>query len=230
MVVVAIDRTTRLTETLRADAQKALAKALRAGDQIVFVTFAETSRTGHLREVAVLMVDTPPTAAQQRAVPMSKLKPLTNCLQLQLVRARRDLERLTHTLTEPSEGEAARSEIISALRDIGPRLQASGTRERVLVLLSDGLEHSSLASFYAHRGLRKVNAEGELATLKARRGIANLAGVRVYVIGGGLHAADVGARESTDLDDLQAFWTGYVEASGGKLVGFGRPALLFPIE
>lgn len=228
-VLVAVDETTLVPPHLAADLNRTLREAVRPGDRVSLLAFSAVSRDRYVRETFQVTVEPALSDAVRRTLPVRRIRPLERCIELRHERANRAVREQTAAMLERASAGIQRSEIVFSLREIGARLQASPVKEKVLVLVSDMLENSAFSIFYAHRRLALIDPVQEMEKIRAKSLTAPLAGVRVYVFGGGLAAMDEAYRAPPNLLALEHFWSEYVKASGGQLAAFGKPALLVPI-
>ncbi|WP_459867488.1 hypothetical protein, partial [Endothiovibrio diazotrophicus] len=78
--------------------------------------------------------------------------------------------------------------------------------------------------------LRLIGPETELAKVRKAGMIADLGGVKVYLIGGGWLADGNLYRDSQKLQRIRGFWTRYFKEAGAALEGYGEPLLLTAIQ
>lgn len=230
LLVLGIDETTVLTPPLIGELQHTVTAAVRPGDQISLILFSAYGRERHMREVASLTIDAMPPADVQRTVPMTRLRDLQDCTVRSRTAAIKSLRDLLGAAAAQASPDITRSEIIMAIRDIGAKLKASPTARKSLVLVTDGMEHSALTSFYRQKNLREIDPTEELRKVQAKAPAADLSGADVYIFGGGLAANPDGMRDSPGVIALEAFWTSFISQSKGTLVAFGKPTLLLPIK
>lgn len=141
---------------------------------------------------------------------------------------------MTGAMGEASS-DLAKSDVMASLRDFSARIRQSNAKERVVLIVSDMLENSSVSSFYANNTVRRINAGKELALAQKNDLVGDFGGARVYVIGAGMLAKDAtskkGIYRSPDvMNALSEFWKGYFRATNADLKEFGQPALLMPIH
>jgi len=122
------------------------------------------------------------------------------------------------------------SDILKSLDDIAKHIIAASTaQEKVVLLVSDMVEHSSITSFYTNGSLKKINVEKELEKVKSSGHITNFSGSRVYVIGAGM-VGKHSYRDSKTLGYLTDFWKAYFQATNANLKAIGTPMLLEDVE
>jgi hypothetical protein len=127
------------------------------------------------------------------------------------------------------EGDFSNSEVLASLVRFSRLVRESSTKEKVIIIASDMLEHSQATSFYKDKGIRVVDPQKELAHARELDLIGDFGGAKVYVIGGGLLSPSAGREAGRDpeaLKQLTDFWSQWVEASNGKLIEFGAPDLM----
>ena len=131
-----------------------------------------------------------------------------------------------------TSSDIAKSDVVASIKAISAMVQQSPTQNKVVLIVSDMLENSSVANFYADQGraVRKIDSIKEMRTIEENQMLADFGGARVYVIGAGLLAAD-GQKSKTYRDPktmqaLAGFWASYMQKSKAQLVEFGQPALL----
>jgi len=120
------------------------------------------------------------------------------------------------------------------LKTVSHAVSQDSAEHKVVFVATDGLENSSVATFYAHNTVRKIDARAEFAKAKANDMLGSFDGAKIYVLGAAMmppatHGTRVirdGYRDPNTLRDLKAFWIDYFKASGANLVEFGEPALL----
>ena len=122
------------------------------------------------------------------------------------------------------------SDIIKSLNDISKHIiQPSKAKKKVILLVSDMIEHSSITTFYTKGLLKKVNTDSEMAKVKSSGHLANFTGADVYVLGAGI-IGKKGYRDSKTLKMLTSFWESYFSSTHANLKEFGTPMLLEDIE
>lgn len=130
----------------------------------------------------------------------------------------------------------AKSDVMASLRDISTRVRQSKANQKIVLVVSDMLENSSVTSFYGPiHSVRKIEPERELKLAADNQLLANFAGARIFVIGAGLINADANKskaayRDPKTMQALNTFWRGYFDKSQAQLIEFGQPALLNPIQ
>ena len=231
---MAIDQTTVFDEKLQAQIAATAATAVKPGSAYTLIDFSAFSQ-GHYTEVVTRgIIEAPISAKLRDDVSERALRTFDACMTGQSAFARKSLLAAVVQVQSTATNDLAKSDILAALKDIGDKVRASPAADRVLFLASDMLENSSVASFYAHNTVRRVDPAVELRKANAAGLIADFGGARVYVIGAGLLSGDAKARNAyrdpQTMTALRQFWTLYFQQSNAKVQEFGAPALLSPIS
>lgn len=126
------------------------------------------------------------------------------------------------------------SDIIASLKDISNKVRQSKAENKVVLIASDMLEHSSLTSFYSKQAVRLIVPAKELKMATDKEMIADFGGAKIYVLGAGLLTEDAKQpkgvyRSPQTMQALHKFWNDWFKASNAELIEFGQPALLSPI-
>ncbi|MBN8808737.1 MAG: hypothetical protein J0I47_10990 [Sphingomonas sp.] len=230
---VVIDQTTGLDDRLRATVAKA-AKALvaRRGD-VALYTFSAIDRTHYPTLVASGTVETPVASGDRASLSVKRLERLDKCLGQQLDFAQTAFATRLAAATGDATAQYSHSAIQTGLTQISQAVARSHAPTKIVLLVSDMLEHSDITSFYDHHKLRLIDPAAELARSKQAGAIGDFGGARVIVVGAGLLAADAGQdaeRATPALRALHDFWTVWFAASNAKLTDYGEPDLVNPIE
>lgn len=135
---------------------------------------------------------------------------------------------IVKALTLPDDNfDFTNTEIIGAINMLARDLIGkSETRERTLVLYSDGFENSRLTTHFKKGDIRLIDPKAERNKVKKANIISDLSGVKVYVIGGGWLDEGSLYLDSRKFNTLRNFWEKFFAASGATLEGFDQPMLL----
>jgi hypothetical protein len=139
------------------------------------------------------------------------------------------------TSFEGTSGEIAKSDVLASLKDISGKVKQSQASEKVVLLVSDMLENSSVSSFYASQSVRRIDPEKEIKLATDSQLVGDFGDARVYVIGAGLLSDEAkknkaAYRDPKTMQALATFWKSYFEKSKAQLIEFGQPALLNQIK
>lgn len=233
---VAIDQTTPLDPTLKQLAADNLKQFLKPGNGFAVLTFSAYTQ-GHYTEVlASGKLDPSLEQAKRNDISKTALNKFDQCIARQPQQAAQLAGSALRAAYDGTTSDIAKSDVLASIKAISSLVQNSKARNKIVLIVSDMLENSSVSSFYADKGLsvRKIDVAKELKLAEDNQLLADFGGARVYVIGAGLLAADAkkakSYRDPKTMQALAGFWKAYLEKSGAQLVEFGQPALLNPIH
>ncbi|MGO0791312.1 hypothetical protein ACTOWA_15745 [Herbaspirillum seropedicae] len=233
---VAIDQTTLLDGGLKQSVADNLKPFLAPGNGFQVVTFSAYTQ-GHYTEVlASGKLDAPMEANRRNDVSKTALAKFDQCMGRQPQLAAQIAGGALRAAFDGTSGEIAKSDVLASLKAIADLSRKSKARNKIVLLVSDMLENSSVSSFYADRGhsVRKIDPAKEMQLVEQNQLLGDFGGARVYVIGAGLLSEDgkksKSYRDPKTMQALATFWKTYLEKSGAQLVEFGQPALLSPIR
>jgi hypothetical protein len=233
---VAIDQTTPLNGALRQMVADNVKTFLVPNSGFAVMTFSAFTQ-GHYMEVQVAgKLDPALSPTQRDDISKPALSKFDQCMTRQPQQAAQLIGNAMRTAFEGTSTEIAKSDVLTSMKAISTKVRESTARNKVVLIMSDMLENSSLSSFYADKGksVRKIDPAKELQIAADNNALADFAGARVYVLGAGLLTDDVNKtkqyRDPKTMQALSTFWTSYFEKSKGKLVEFGQPALLNPVR
>ena len=231
-VFLFVDQTTALDLNLAATVRQNMARLLRPGTSFTVASFADFAPGHYARILATGTIEQTVPPGIRASVATNALRRLDACLGRQAAFAARLAQ---SAFAEASAGDAAtfsQSEIMASLRHLSSRVAGTRVRDRIVILASDMLEHSSAADFYRNRAMRRIDPGAELARARRQHLTANFGGARVYVVGAGVLPPQPGGNGRTipALDALESFWTGWFHASNARLAAFGRPDLAMPVQ
>jgi len=230
-VFVLIDQTTMLDPSLKNAVREELGRLVVPGSSFVIGSFSAFAQGQFERVVAAGRLETSVPAGDRDNLSVRALEALDRCLGRQAPYGRRIAAAALDRATAGQSDAFQHSDVISSLRDFAPRVASSTGRRKILIVVSDMIENSSLANFYQNRTLRGIDPGKELRSVAAKGFLANFGGAEVYVIGGGLLSGDRDSyRDPVRLKALETFWSTYFARSNARLRGFGKPLLASPIR
>jgi hypothetical protein len=233
---VAIDQTTPLDPSLKQLVADNVRPFLAPGHGFTMVTFSAFTQ-GHYTEVtAAGRLDRLLTPEQRNDISKPLLLKFDLCTQRQPQQAAQLVGTALRSAYDGTSRDIAKSDVLASLKAISALVHDSKAKNKVVLLVSDMLENSSVSSFYADKGraVRKIDTRRELELAEKSGLLADFGGARVYVIGAGLLDDDgkngKAYRDPKTMNALAGFWSSYLSRSNAKLVEFGQPALLQPVR
>lgn len=233
-----IDQTTPLDESLQNEVFENAGRLVKPGSSFVVASFSSFSQ-GHYLEVisAGKLEETVPGDARDD-ISVKLMRNFDTCMQGQVDFGRKAAAVALKKALSGSSPDFAKSDIMGSLKELSARVRQSTAKDKILLLVSDMLEYSSVSSFYASKNVRAIDPAAEMAKAKSSEVIGDFGGARVFVLGAGLVQENAGGknedsgvyRSPKSMALLQQFWNSYFAASHAKLVEFGEPALVVPVQ
>jgi hypothetical protein len=232
-LTVVIDQTAYLDKRLRQIVRETVDALVRPGTNVSVAVFSAYLQGRYLDVLASGLVEAPIEARQRDFVSKRDLRQNDQCLADQLAYARQLVARSLDSAFLGIDPGIVRSDILVAMRDLSRRVGESSSDRRMVLLVSDMLENSSISSFYHDNRLRQIDVESELRRVRAAGIKADFTGARVFVIGAGgvsdRASDDRSYRDPRAMLSLEDFWRRWFADSRAELVEFGKPTPMIRI-
>lgn len=226
-LIIIVDQTIKMPEDIQRSAWEKIDRYVQAGDQVKLYTFSAFVPGEYMRLQTDVTLEVPPVTSVRNNMGMSQLRQLDSCMNNQKAGFVRGVGGLFVKALRDANNENPKSEILHALREVGADLSQQSSKDRVVFLISDMLENSDYASFYANSSIQNLNVAQEIKKAADKGLFADLGGARVYVAGAGLVTDSIKQkyRSGKTMDLLNEFWSSYFLKSNAKLESFGAPML-----
>ena len=229
-IFVLIDQTTLLDDQLKQSVAEQVRPFLAKGNGFSVLVFSAFTQGRYTQLLTSGKLDHTLPEAGRNDVSKPLLTKLDQCIARQTALAMQTVGGALRDAFAGSSGEIAKSDVLASLKDISGKVRQSKATEKVVLLVSDMLENSSVSSFYANQSVRKIDPSKEMKLATDNNLIADFSGARVYVLGAGLLSDDAKKkatyRDPKTMLALAGFWKSYFEKSNAQLIEFGQPALL----
>lgn len=232
---VVIDQTTPLGQSLQQSVANNIKPFLLAGNAFSIIQFSAFTQ-GHYTDALVSARLSRVIAEHDRnAIGKQQLAKFDQCMSLQGSNSALLAGAALKKAFQGTSSDVAKSDVMASLKDISTKVMRSDAQEKIVLIVSDMLENSSVSSFYAKQAVRKIDPVKELALAMDNQLIGDFSGARIYVLGAGLVTEDAKQprgiyRDPKTMNALQQFWREYFQKSNGQLIEFGQPALLNPLR
>ena len=227
---ILVDQTTPIDKNMMIYTYKNMMKFIKNGYAVTIASFSSNAN-GKYTDVAyagALEALLPDSAKHDIA--KKSLRKYEGCMNGQYKFAKKKATKALVKTLKGANKKLPHSDIVKSLDDIAEHIiKPSRAKEKVVLLVSDMIEHSSITSFYSKGSLKKVKTGSELAKIKKSNYIADFDDARVYVIGAGMVGKNA-YRDSKTLKTLTDFWTEYFQITHAKLQAIGTPMLLEDIK
>jgi len=234
-LVVIIDQTVYLNDALQRTAWGHIVRTLRPGDAVRLYQFSAFLEDHYLRLPFVGRLEAPLASKARNRIGANSLKQLDACLAQQVTFFQENFGKQFAASFAAPDTNIARSDILASLQKIASDLTAhtegsAVVTDRIILLVSDMLENSSLTSFYRAGRVRDIDPTAEMK--KAQSLVADFDGARVYVHGAGLVGGKAAGsyRAGDTLRKLEQFWREYLTQSNARLQAFGTPELTMELR
>lgn len=234
-IFILIDQTTLLDEQLKQSVANQVRPFLTAGNGFSILVFSAFIQGKYTQLLSSGQLDHPLPAALRNDVSKPRLSKFDQCMARQSALAAQTVGAALRTAFDASSGEIAKSDVLASLKDISAKVRQSQASGKVVLLVSDMLENSSISSFYTSQSVRRINPERELKLASDSQLIGNFGDARIYVTGAGLLSGDARKSKAAYRDPktmlaLSSFWKSYFDKSKAQLIEFGQPALLNQVQ
>jgi hypothetical protein len=233
MLTVAIDQTTPLSVELQKTAWGHIKRFIKPGDKLRLYSFSAYLDGRYTSLQFSGELENPLSEDVIGGVPMMPARKLDGCLKGQPAVAFQRFGKAFAQAMGQSRAEIPRSEILFSMKAIAEDLRnTEGVTDNVILLMSDMLEYSDFANFYAANHIRDINPTTEMAKVEKQNLLTNFGGARVYVLGAAFVPTEPrnGYRSGKMIQNLENFWSAYFLKSNAVLKGFGTPELTAVVE
>lgn len=235
---VLVDQTTLLDSALQSSVRENVSILIRPGSAFVVATFSSYSQGRYLEVLTAGTLERPIAEKNRDDIGVKILKNFDACMKGQLEFGRNTAATALNKALGESSRDLAKSDIMASLKDLSNRVRQSQAKEKVVFLVSDMLENSGVSSFYSNKNVRNIEVAAELKKATDNQLIGEFGGARVFVLGAGLVQENAGGnirdsgiyRDPRTMSNLRQFWEQYFTRSNAKLIEFGAPALLVPVQ
>jgi hypothetical protein len=234
---ILVDQTTPFDAALQASANENAGRLIRQGSAYVVATFSSFGQGRYMQVLSAGTLELPIEERTRNSIGMKLLRTFDECMREQVNFGRLKAATALKAAFEGISSDLAKSDILSALKELSARVKQSVAQEKIVFLLSDMLENSSVSSFYANHNVRSIDPASEMKKVEAAQQLGDFGGARVFVLGAGLIQTngkpekDKGVyRDPKTMAKLRMFWEQYFARSNAQLVDFGAPALISPIK
>ncbi|MBE0496917.1 MAG: hypothetical protein IBX45_10930 [Campylobacterales bacterium] len=226
-VFILVDETTYFTQPVRENIARNVSALIKQGAVINIIGFSTYTSTHHTSLKLTERISRPLRENELYNLRVKGVGEYEKCINTKQEFLKQKALAVLEGMYRPKEQEVAKSDILWSFQNISQNaIKPSPFSTKVVLIVSDLLENSSVTSFYKKGDLRKIESENELRRVEAEKLFGAFEGSFIFVIGAG--AVDVGKSAYRDHHTLQAlrnFWETYFERSGGTLIAMGMPIL-----
>lgn len=237
-VFVLIDQTTPLDASLQDSVRENVGRLVKPGAAFVIASFSSFGQGHYLEVLSAGMLEGGIDAKLRDDISVKLLRNFDACMAGQSDFGRKAAAVALNKAMSGSSPDLAKSDVMGSLKELSSRVRQSAAKDKIVFLVSDMIENSSISSFYANKNVRTIEPGLELKKAEGAQVIGDFGGARVFVLGAGLiqensrgKNKDSGVyRNPKTMSLLHQFWELYFESSKAKLIEFGAPALLTAVK
>ena len=228
---ILVDQTTPLDKKLMIYIYKNMMHFIKNGSAVTIASFSANAN-GKYADVAYEGYLEPLLSKDaQYDISKKKLRKYKACMNGQYNYAKKKATRALVHVLKGANKKLPHSDIFRSLHNLSKRvIKPSKTNEKVVLIVSDGLEHSAITSFYHKGGLKNIDIKKELKKVAESGYMADFDNAKVYMIGVGATTNPNAYRDAKSLEKLTAFWKEYFNNTHAKLQAIGTPMLLEEIH
>jgi hypothetical protein len=238
LAYILVDQTVALDPALEQSVVDNSLRMLQPGSKFVIAEFSAFSQGRYLTVLHTGIIERPLDASRVNSTSIRAAKDLDQCLGQQDGFARSMVARTLAEVMKASTSMLDQSDILMALNTVSAAVAAESAQHKTVFVATDGLENSSVTSFYVRGTVRDINPSKEMSKAVNAHLLGDFGGASVYIVGGavmppatlGTKAQRDGYRDPHTLSDLSQFWHDYFGRSNAHLVEFGEPALVEPVS
>jgi hypothetical protein len=229
---VVVDRTVSFPESLLSDVIDRTERSIRPGDHVEVISFSGLTASEFTYVQLNLRIDSTASDSElESKIPAARIAATQRCFARQMALGKSKVREVLNSLLRSPLSTARRSEILEALATISHEtIQPSAAHDKLVLVISDMLEYSDVASFYSGGALRLINSGKVLQTARANSLLGDFSGARIYVAGAATVSGQSSAIGLKERRALQSFWSEWFQESGGTVAAWGEPALLVDIQ
>jgi uncharacterized protein affecting Mg2+/Co2+ transport len=223
---ILVDQTTPLDKNMMIYTYKNMMKFIKNGYGVTIASFSANAN-GKYTDVAYAgILENLLPESSKYDISKKKLRKYQGCMNGQYRYAKKKATKALVSVLKGANKKLPHSDIIKSLDDIATHIIApSKASKKVVLLVSDMIEHSSITSFYHRGAIKNIDVKKEMQKVKKSGHLTNFSGADIYVIGTGV-IGKKGYRDAKTLKKLTDFWEHYFAQTNGNLKAMGTPMLL----
>jgi len=223
---IVVDQTMEMSDNMPQKIEQLIADWGRPGDLIKVARFSANMRE-HYPSVEYQFKHEPkPTEKYLFGLRWADKKQLEECLARQEGDSKAAFSKALGQVFAGVNPKTPKTDIFQALKQLSKHMLDNDVQEKVVLLVSDGLENSAVTSFYHKGKIRKIDSRKEIAKLRRQGLVSHWAGARIYMYGLGLPPKKQKYMDMNTAKALSKFWEHYFVEGEAKVAALGSPELL----
>lgn len=229
-VYILIDETTVLDGNLQNELFSISQTLIKPGVKFTILSFSAFEQGRYLSPKVSGVLESPLSKDVRSSIGVKVLKNLDACMAGQKYYGLSLAAKAEKAVLQAASTDLQKSDVIASLQELSLLTKNSTIQKKIVLVVSDMLENSSISSFYAHENVRHLDPVREMSIVSKEKMLGDFSGADIYVIGAGVipEKAKAVYRDPKTMAALKNFWSEYFSKSNGNLIEFGMPALLNP--
>ncbi len=222
-----VDQTTPLTAALKTNVADLTANWGGDGEHVKIVRFSANIAGQYTELMFDEFSDPPPTQEYLFHLRTDDKAKLLACLKARDEKFHKQLQHAVNQTLILNDGKLPKTDLLYALKELATKIVLPETNyDQTVLLVSDGLENSSYASFYQRKAVKPLDVHKTLDEISKFNLIPNWHGAKVYMFGLGYLRDDKIYANPKMLQPLKDFWQSYFSLGKAQLMELGTPELL----
>lgn len=212
-------------------ANEMMVEWLEPGRNIEVIRFSSGVKGRYTESVTSGRLDPEPSEDFINSLKRSELGKFNKLHQQQLRLAKIQAQKGLLSIIQSSNKSVPYSDIVSNMRHVSPHIKAFPAKRKVVLVISDMFENSSITTFYSKGHVKNINVDKEMKKVFDAGMQADFGeNVTVYVLGLGYFWSGEGSGKEKYLDPkraskISAFWQKYFEAGHAQVGEIGMPLM-----
>ncbi len=224
---ILVDETVPLSKAMEQKITSLLSGWGRMGDKVKIARFSASYRGLYPELVYEKHIEQKPTDNYMFNLRYKDKKLVASCLERQQLQFKKSFSKQLKASLKAVNPKIPKSELMGSLKLLSKQIILKDkAKEKVVLLISDGLENSELTSFYSGGKLRSVSSQKEISKLRRKGMMGYWKNTRVYMYGLGLMPDKKQYANPGRINSLKKFWERYFVEGGGRVKAIGTPELL----
>jgi len=224
---VLVDETIPLSEIMKKKVVSLLSEWGKPGDMIKIARFSASYRDLYPELVYEQKIEMMPDDGFLFNLSYKDKRAVLACLKSQEKNFKPSFETQLKVSLKALNAKIPKSELLGSLKLLSKQIYLSDKAlEKTVLLITDGMENSTVTSFYKKGKLRKIKPRKEISQVRRKGMIGFWKKSNVYIYGLGLMPDNKAYATPETVQQLKRFWEQYFVESGGKVKAIGLPELL----
>jgi len=224
---ILVDETVPLSKDMKYKITSLLSGWGRQGDKVKIARFSASYRGLYPELVYEKQIEQKPDDNYMFNLRYKDKKLVASCLEQQQLQFKKSFSQQINASLDAVDPKIPRSELMGSLKLLSKQIILNDeAKEKVVLLISDGLENSELTSFYSGGKLRNIKPLKEISKLRRKGMMGYWKNTKVYMYGLGLMPDEKQYTNPDRINSLKRFWERYFVEGGGRVNAIGTPELL----